>query len=103
MEAEAGKRSIGIMKTEQGFVPVPMAGEKPLSGEAFKALAPEEQKAIESGMEDVRQIMAEAAKQTRNLAHKMKKELEAMAASLSDTLLTGRWILPSGILWTGPR
>lgn len=88
MESEAGRLSIGIMKTEEGFQPVPMEGGEPLSGDAFKALSPEEQADINARLHKVREMMGEAMKETRSLAAEMKGRLKEMAAKLTENLLT---------------
>ena len=87
MEAEAAQQGMGIAKTDQGFQPVPMDKDKPMSQEAFAALSKEEQSRIQEAMDRVLQLMGEAVKETRALAADQKKKLKEMAADLTGSVL----------------
>ncbi len=88
VEEAAEKIGIGIVKTDQGFQPVPMAEGKPVPQEVYQSYSPEEKTAIQARLQEVHQKMAETMKETRQQAQKMKETLSRMAEAAADNLLS---------------
>ncbi|MCG8616427.1 MAG: AAA family ATPase [Desulfobacterales bacterium] len=103
VEEAAGKMGVGIVKTEQGFQPVPMAEGKPVPPEVFQSYEPEEKAAIQARLQDVHQKMAETMKETRQQAQEMKETLSRMAEAAADNLLSEEIALAFSDFYEKPK
>ncbi len=87
VEAEAEKLSIGIVKAEKGFQPVPLINGKPVLPEEYQSLPPEQTSRFESGLNKVHQMMDTALKEVRKLNVEMQEALNTLISEIAESLV----------------